>query len=268
MASPLSGKTLSQALKGQKSLPAHEAPAALKGLEIKERLGSSLDLDLTFKNELGQPRPLKSYFEGSRPVLMTMIYYGCPSLCSFHLSGLMSGLKGLPLKSPRDYQLIAVSMDSSEGPALAQKKKASYLKEFGLPEGAAHFLTGSEGAVQKLASQLGFAFRWDEETEQFAHSPAAYVLTPKGAISRYLYGVEFAPRTLKLSLVEAARGQIGSFMDRILLFCYRFSPGKKRYTLYAYNIMRAGGALAVFLLAMFLLPVWMRERKKRAGRPA
>ena len=105
------------------------------------------------------------------PVLMTMIYYRCPSLCNFHLSGLMDGLKGLPLKSPRDYQLIAVSMDSREGPALAQKKKASYLREFGLPKGAAHFLTGSEEAVQKLARQLGFAFRWDEGTEQFAHSP-------------------------------------------------------------------------------------------------
>ena len=240
---------------------AHEAPAPLKGLEIRERLGSSIDLDLVFRSEKGEAAPLSLYF-GSQPVLMTMIYYNCPSLCNFHLNGLFRGLQGLSLTKSKAYRLAAVSMDSREGPALAKEKKANYLKKFSLPEGRTHFLTGSEGSIKKLADQLGFAFRWDEETEQFAHSPVAYVLTPEGLISRYLYGVEFQPKTLKLALVEGGRGRIGSIMDRVLLFCYRFNPEAKRYALYGYNIMRAGGALTLLLLAAFFLPFWMRERNK------
>ena len=253
------GQKIRQTIR-QKNYKAHEAPAALRGLEIKERLGSSLDLGLTFRNEEGDSVPLSSYF-GSQPVLMTMIYYNCPSLCNFHLNGLFRGLQNLSLTKSKDYHLAVVSMDSREGPALAKEKKTNYLKKFGLPKGKTHFLTGAEDSIKRLADQLGFAFRWDEETEQFAHSPVAYVLTPEGVISRYLYGVEFQPKTLKLSLLEGARGKIGNIMDRILLFCYRFNPGAKRYTLYAYNIMRAGGALTILLLAVFLLPFWMREKK-------
>ncbi len=239
---------------------AHEVPKDLENLGIKENLGKVIDLNLSFLNEESESVFLKDYFYQS-PVLMTIIYYNCPSLCNFHLNGLFKGLEKISLKSGQDYQLVVVSMDASEKPSLAKKKKNNYLKKFTDFNQGVHFLTGSEGSIQKLASQLGFSFRWDEETEQFAHSPVAYVLSPQSLISRYLYGVEFDSSTLKMALIEAGQGKIGNIVDRILLFCYRFNSGKNRYTLYAYNIMRLGGALTVMLLLFFLVSFWMKEKK-------
>ena len=241
---------------------AHEVPKDLQNIEIKERLGQAIDLNLSFLDEKSETVLLKDYFN-QIPVLMTIIYYNCPSLCNFHLNGLFEGLEKTSLKSGRDYQLVVVSMDASETASLAKEKKASYLKKFTSFNQGVHFLTGSEDSIQKTADQLGFSFRWDEETEQFAHSPVAYVLSPKSVISRYLYGVEFDFKTLKMALIEAGQGKIGNVVDRILLFCYRFDSTKNRYTLYAYNIMRLGGVLTVVLLLFFLMSFWMKENRDR-----
>ncbi len=239
---------------------AHKIPKDLENIEIKENLKGTIDLNLSFLNEKSESIFLKTYFY-KVPVLMTIIYYNCPSLCNFHLNGLFKGLKKIPLKSGRDYQLVVVSMDASEEPSLAKKKKENYLKKFTAFHQGVSFLTGSEDSIQKLADQLGFSFRWDEETKQFAHSPVAYVLSPEAVISRYLYGIEFDPQTLKMSLIEAGKGKIGNVVDRILLFCYRFNSSKNRYTLYAYNIMRLGGALTVVLLLFFLVSFWIKEKE-------
>ena len=245
-------------LGAQKNYRAEETPHELKSIKIKEYIGQFIDLDLDFLNEEGQSRSLASYFQ-DQPILMTVVYYNCPSLCNFHLNGLFKGLNALKWKS---YQFVIVSMDPTESSDLAKEKKRNYLKEFqNLKSEQVHFLTSSKKSIEKLTDSLGFVFRWDEETQQFAHSPVAYSLSPKGLISRYLYGVEFLPQTLKLALLEARRGKTGNMIDRILLFCYRFNPKENKYSLYAVNLMKAGGVLIVMALISLLASAWIRERK-------
>ena len=246
----------------EKVYRAEEAPHPLKGIKIKEKLGQPLDLNLVFVNEQNQNLALKEYF-GSEPVLMSVVYYNCPSLCNFQLNGLFSALEKLPDDRKNSYQLLLVSMDKTETADLAREKKANYLKKFRQLSGdRIHFLTGSGDSIKQLTDNLGFAFRWDEETEQFAHSPVTYALTIKGLISRYLYGIEFEPKTLKLSLLEAGAGKIGNMIDRILLFCYRFNPRENKYTLYASNIMKIGGVLVILALLLLLVPAWLKERSQ------
>jgi len=241
----------------EKLYRADEAPHPLKGLEVTENIGKPISLDLKFTDETGQAQSLQSYFK-ERSVLMTVVYYNCPSLCNFHLNGLWKALNGLDGKR---YEFVVVSMDETEKPELALQKKQAYLKEFPkVPAERVHFLTGSKSSIETLTNELGFAFRWDEETEQFAHAPVAYSLSTKGIISRYLYGVEFLPQTLRLALLEAGQGKLASVMDRVLLFCYKFNPKNNKYTLYASNIMRVGGAMVVLLIISLMLPAWMRER--------
>ena len=239
-----------------------QVPEELKGLEIEEKLGDLLDLGLRFKDEKGQTVALQKYVQNQKPILLSIIYYNCPNLCGLHLNGLSTGLKDLPKGFKQKFHFVLVSMDDSETPELAYKKKQKYIAEYGLLPENTHFLTGEKKNIQALSEQVGFHFRWDESQQIFAHLPVAYVLTPAGEISRYLYGVLFQPRTLRLSLVEASLGKIGSIVDRALLFCFQFDPKTRRYSWYAYNIMRAGGALSLLFLLCFLLPVWMRESKK------
>lgn len=242
----------------EKKYRADEAPHPLQGIKVKEYIGEKIDLDLRFVDETAQVQSLGNYFK-DQPVLLTIIYYNCPSLCNFHLNGLFEGLNNLKWNN---YQMIAVSMDHTEKPPLAKEKKQNYLKEFSnMSSDRVHFLTGSKESINILAKSLGFAFHWDEETEQFAHSPVAYTISPKAMISRYLYGVEFLPQTLKLALLEAGREKIGNMIDRVLLFCYRFNPETNQYSLYALNIMKAGGLLIVLVLIMPLAPIWLKERK-------
>jgi len=152
-------------------------------------------------------------------------------------------------------------MDPTEPPKLAIEKKKTYLKQYNLQSENLHFFTGKAPDLHKLSAQLGFRFRCYYYKQIFAHIPVAYILTSQGQISRYLYGVEFSPQTLKLSLVEASKNQIGTIMDKILLFCFQFDPNRGLYSWYAYNIMRAGGVFTICLLLGFLLPVWIREKK-------
>ena len=214
------------AYEGKKNYLASKTPYHLKDSKIKERTGEYIDLSLVFKEDSGKTNSLKTYF-ADKPALMTVVYYKCPSLCNFHLNGLFEGVKDMKWESGKDYSFIVLSMDEREGSHLALEKKQAYLKEFG--ERDVHFLTGDKESIKTLTHQLGFSFRWDEETLQFAHSPVAYILSPEGKISRYLYGVLFEPKTLRLSLAEAAKGKVKRVIDRVLLFCYRFDPNQNRY---------------------------------------
>jgi len=240
---------------------AEQVPEELKGLEIEEKLGSLIDLNLSYTDEAGKSISLSHFFKNQKPVLLTIIYYGCPNLCGLHLSGLSAAIEKLPLSFQKQFEFVAVSMDPTETPKLASEKKKTYLKKYNLHSENLHFLTGKEPDIQKLSAQVGFRFRWDDNQKIFAHLPVAYILTSQGQISRYLYGVEFSPQTLKLSLVEASKNQIGTIMDKILLFCFQFDPNRGLYSWYAYNIMRAGGVFTICLLLGFLLPVWIREKK-------
>ena len=245
-------------------LKADQVPQELKGINITEKMGAFIDLNLEFSNEQGKKMKIGSYFNKSKPVLFTIIYYKCPNLCQLHLNGLMKGMKGLDITD--DFEFVALSMDSTETPYLAQSKKTNYIKQYKLPSpDNLHFLTGQKKSINKISQQVGFKFRWNEEQKQFAHLPVAYVLTPTGQISRYLYGVEMETKTLKLSLVEASQGRIGGLIERILLFCFQFDPRKNRYTIYAYNMMRAGGILTIILILCLLTPAWIRAKKQ--GQP-
>jgi len=246
----------------------HELPAELKGVGVEEHLGTVVDRDLTFTDDQGKTVKLGDYLKSDKPVLMAMVYYNCPSLCNFHLNGLTDTMKQLKWTTGREFEFVAVSMNSEETPDLASKKKQNHLKVYGRPEGDVgwHFLVGSTENVKKLSDQLGFRFQWIPEKKEFAHASVAYVLTPEGTISRYLHGIQVAPQTLRLSLLEASNGKIGSVLEQALMFCFQFDPQKNKYTLYAWNIMRAGAILMMLALAVFLVPVWWRDRGQQGPR--
>lgn len=246
----------------------HDLPKDLENVGVKENLGSQLDLDLQFTNEFGHVVPLRSYFNTHKPVLMAMVYYTCPSLCNYHLNGLTEAMKELHWTTGTDFELVAVSMNASETPAVAGKKKHNYLELYGRPNGEKgwHFLVGSQANVQRLADQLGFQFRWLEDKQQYAHASVAYVVTPEGKISRYLHGIQIDPKTLKLSLLEASNGKIGSFFEQAVMFCFQFDPQKNKYTLAAWNIMRLGAFVMILLLAIFLVPAWWRGLRQQRSR--
>ena len=241
---------------------ASEIPEPLKGLKIEEHLGEHLNLNLSFTNEHGQTVPLSRFFKADQPVLMTIVYYNCPKICGLLLTQMAKALKTLESSFKKQFQFVVLSMDHTETFRLAAEKKSNYVKQYSLTGDNTHFLTGTKENIAALSKQLGFQFRWVESQKIFAHHPVAYVLSPKAKITRYLYGLDFESQSLKLSLVEASLGRIGTIVDRILLFCYQFDPNSGKYSWYAYNIMRAGGALTFFLILFLLLPVWIKENRK------
>jgi protein SCO1/2 len=172
----------------------------------------------------------------------------------------MEGLQKVASEPGRDFEMVMVSIDPTETHTLASTKKENYRKEYGI-KGDWHFLTGKDPAIKALAAQVGFGYRWDEPSQQYAHTASAMVLTPGGDISRYLTGIMFDPTTLRLSLVEASRNQIGTLLDKVILFCFRFDPYAKKYSFYAYNLMRASAGATVFLFVLFLVPFWRRQRR-------
>jgi protein SCO1/2 len=258
-----------------------QVPVELKDIGITERLGSAVSVNsLKFLDESGKKVTLGDYFNQGRPVLLTMIYFECPNLCSFVLNGLVSSLKPMDWEPGKQFDLVVVSMDPREGPELAARKKAAYLASYRRPQSAVgwHFLTAdpelsinashhsdppTNSALTQLAGQLGFSYRW--MGDQYAHSAAIYVLTPEGKISRYLYGIDFPEATLRLSLLEASSGKIGSIVDRVVLFCYHYDPKTKKYSPYVMHLMQAGGGVTVLFLGLFLLVFWNKERHQSAG---
>ena len=242
---------------------ANETPAQLQGVGIEEHLGSVVDLTTPFVDDSGANVTLAKFF-GRKPIILSMAYFGCPNLCSLHLNGMKDVFKQMPWTTGGEFDYVVVSINPNETAQLAAEKKANYVAAYGRPEGAGgwHFLSGREADIQKLAAQVGFKYRWDEKEQQYAHAAAAIVLTPQGKISRYLYGVSFEPKTVRLSLVEAANGQVGSVIDQLILFCFHYDPGANKYALAATRIMRAGGFLFLLVLAAFLLPFWLRHRRE------
>ena len=271
----LAEETQGRAAAGEVSAPAVEAsvadekpveegdsrPAALRGIGIDQRLGEQLDLALAFKDETGATVRLDDYF-GSRPVILTLNYYECPMLCTLELNGLTAALRTISLEPGRDFQIVTVSINPKETPELAAQKKAQYVKEYGR-EGATsgwHFLTGDEREIRALADAVGFRYAFDPESGQFVHAAGIVVATPDGRLSRYFYGVEFAPRDLRLGLVDSSAGKIGTLADRILLFCYHYDPATGRYGAAAIKMMRLGGIVTVILLAWGIRSMLRRSR--------
>jgi len=234
----------------------------LREIGFDQRLGAALPLEAAFRDEGGQVAPLGRYF-GSRPVVLSLVYYDCPMLCTLSLNGLVSALDVLPFAPGRDFELITVSFAPTEGPALAAAKKAAYLKRYHR-EGAAagwHFLTGDADAIRRLTEAVGFRYAWDAETRQYAHAAGVVVATPDGRVSRYLYGIEYAPKDLRLAVVESSAGRVGSLVDQALLFCYHYDPVRGRYGATVMGLVRAGGLLTVLGLGGFVLTMLRRERR-------
>ncbi len=246
---------------------AEKLPPKLTDVGITEHRDAQVPLDLTFRDEDGKEVRLGSYFDGRRPVILNPVYYGCPMLCGLVMNGLADAIKQMPWKPGDQYTVVTFSIDPRETPTLARLKKENYVKQVGDPAVAAgwHFLTGREPEIVAATGAVGFGYRWDEETQQFAHATAIIVCTPDGRVSRYLYGVEFPPKTLRLSLVEASEGKIGSPLDQITLFCFHYDQQEGRYALAAANVMKAGGLLTLAVLAAILVFFWRRERRRRLG---
>jgi protein SCO1/2 len=245
-------------------------PPALQDIGVDEKGGSTIPLDLTFVDETGKAVKLGSYFHKGRPVILQLSYFGCPMLCTLVSQGMVDSLNDLTLTMGKDYEAINVSFDPKEGPDLATMKKRSFVQAYNRPAGAEswHFLTGKPDAIKKLTSAVGFRYKWLEDSHQFSHPAVLMVLSPEGKISRYLYGVKYDPRTLRLAMVEASHGKVGTTLDRIILTCCAFDPSTGKYTTTIMGLTRIVCALLVVVLGIGFLGLRRIERTIRLAREA
>lgn len=244
--------------------PKENLPAPLRRVGIDQRLNNQVPLDLIFTDEGGQKVRLGQYF-GQKPVILALVYYDCPMLCTQVLTGLTGSLKALTFNVGREFEVVTVSFDPREGPELARQKKDNYMVRYGR-EGAAagwHFLTGDESSIKALTEAVGFHFAWDEETRQFAHASGIMILTPEGRLSRYFYGIEYAPKDVRLGLVEASNNKIGSPVDQILLYCFHYDPQTGKYGFAIMNAIRVLGFATFFGLALLIYVMKRREAGRR-----
>ena len=246
------------------SAPSNQMPAVLSDVRFDQRLNEPLPLDTRFKDEEGRDVKLGDYF-GRRPVVLAFVYYECPMLCTQVLNGLTTSLSVLDETVGREFDVVAISFDARETPALANGKKKSHLDRYKRPESANgwHFLTGDEPAIKAVTSAAGFNYVWDEKTQQFAHPSGIIVATPEGKLSRYFFGIEYASRDVKFALVESSAGRIGNAIDQLLLYCYHYDPATGSYGFVAMGAVRVGGALTVLALVGFV--VMSIRRDMRAG---
>jgi protein SCO1/2 len=245
--------------------PASKRPPMLRDVGIDQLLNNPVPLDLEFKDETGRPVKLREYFT-DKPVLLTLVYYDCPMLCNQVLNGAVGALKTLPMTPGKDFVWLTVSFDHREQPELAAAKKDTYVHRLGKPQAAAgwHFLTGDEAAIKALTQAVGFRFLWDPAKKQYAHASGIMVLTPEGKVSRYFYGIEYAPRDLRLGLVDASQGRIGSLADQIILYCYHYDPDSGTYGLVVMNVLRIFGLLTITTLVALILFLRYKTRQKEA----
>jgi protein SCO1/2 len=245
---------------------AGKVPEDLEGVGVVEHREAKLPLDLTFTDDLGREVRLGDYFNQDKPVVLTLNYLSCPMLCTLQLNGLVDVMKELDWTPGQEFEVVTLSFDPTETYRLAREKKQNYIKSYDRPEGAAgwHFLVGEPSPVKQLTEAVGFTYRWNEERQEWAHAAVAVVCTPDGRISRYLYGLMYEEKTVRLSLVEASEGRIGSPLDQIILYCFHYDADAGRYAPVARNIMRAGGALTMLLLGSTLGMLWWRDARRRA----
>ena len=243
--------------------PEERKPRELEQVGVIEHLNEKVNLNLTFIAEDGYPHALKEYFHAGRPVILNLVYYTCKMLCNVVLNAQTQSLRQLDWTPGDQYEIVTISFDPAENFQLAREKKAAYLESFGRPAPGWHFLTDNADNARKLASQVGFVYKFDEQTSQFAHPAVVFILSPEGRVCRYLYGVQFKPLDIRLGLTEAAQERFG-VTDRILLFCYHYDPAAKGYVLFAENFMRAGGVLSVLILGFVLYRLFRRERTAAA----
>lgn len=240
-----------------------EGPAPLQGVEIEEKLNAQVPVGAAFLDQDGKPVRIADFLGKGKPVVVALVYYECPMLCGLILGGMARGMKETGLEVGKDYRALSVSFDPRERPGQALVRQKFYLQSLEKTDdrGAWPFLVGLEKDIRQVTEAVGFHYTYDEATKQYAHGAALVVLTPDGKVSRYLYGVEFPGRDLRLSIVEAAQGRVGTSFDRFLLTCYRYDPVARRYVPYAMGFVRAGAVAVLLALAGALLFYWRREAK-------
>ena len=240
-------------------------PDILKGVTIEQRLNSQLPLDAVFRDENGATVQLAKYFE-KRPVVLALVYYECPMLCTQILNGLVQTAKNMTLTPGKDYDVVVISFDPNETPAMAMAKKATYMKKFGRPEtaGGWHFLTGATPSIDQVTNAVGFRYKWDAALKTYAHASAVYVLTPEGKLSKYFYGINYSATDLRFGLVEASHDRIGTAVDEVLLFCCQFDPQSGRYTLAIVGVLRLAGAATLLALGGYVAKMLRRDKAKQS----
>ena len=242
-------------------------PALLSKVGIAQNLNKPLPLNLTFADDEGKQVALASYF-GKRPAILALVYYQCPTLCSEELNGLVGALEMVNFTPGKDFDVVVVSIDPSEGPDLAAAKKRSYIKRYGRPEtsGGWHFLTGTQPNIDALTKAVGFGYVKipgpDGRLTQFAHASAIQIVTPDGRLAQYYMGVEYSPKDLRLGLIEASTNHIGSPVDNILTYCYHYDPGTNRHSLIVARVVQLGGLVTVVTLGGFMLVMFRRDFKQ------
>ena len=246
-----------------------DRPSSLKEVTIEQRLNTQLPLDAMFKDEEGRDVQLGSYF-GKRPVVLALVYYDCPMLCTQILNGVVRASKVLTFSAGQDYDVVAISFDAREKPLQAANKKAVYMKALAHPENNKgwHFLTGDLHSIKRVTDAVGFKYVWDVHTAQFAHASAVYILTPEGKLSKYFYGVDYSPKDMRLAMVEASSNKIGTPVDQILLFCYHFDPHAAKYTPWALGLLRLAGAATVLSIGGFVVIMLRRDSRQKGSRNA
>jgi protein SCO1/2 len=249
--------------------PAHthsknEIPEEIKDLELQTKLGNSIDLNTELIDESGESVQLKTYFKPGKPVLLSMVYYRCPTLCNFHLSGLNKAFKEMEWNLGEKFEYIAVSIDSTENFEFASQKKEAFVEDYlksstERTRNGWHFLTGNEENINALAKDLGFPFKYNQFTKQWIHPVVVFVLTPDGKISRYLPGIEYGESDLRLSVIEASGSNIGNEVEKFMMFFYKFDPVKNRFTIYTYNMMLLGSGFTVLVVGSLLFQIWRKK---------
>jgi protein SCO1 len=244
-------------------VPTGKSDEVLKQVGIDQRLNNQIPLDLSFRDESGREVKLGEYFGRGKPVLLTLVYYECPMLCNQVLNGVVGTLEAVTFTPGKEFEVVTVSFDPREGPELAARKKETYLKRY-RREGAGagwHFLTGDKASIDALAESVGFHYVWDEQSKQFAHASAIMVATPQGRLSHYFYGIDYSPKDLRLALVEASEGRIGSPVDTLILYCYHYDPATGRFAP-VMAVLRVAGVLTVLGLVALIYLLHRRTRRR------
>jgi len=243
-------------------------PTALKTVGIEQKLNEQLPLDAEFKDENGKVVKLSDYFGKGRPVLLALVYYECPMLCNEVLNGVTGSLKGISFDAGKEFDVVAISFDARENDKadLAKNKKASYLNRYGRggTENGWHFLTGTQSEIDKVTNAVGFNYKFDEASNQFAHAGGIMIITPDGKVSRYLYGIDYAPKDLKFALMDSGEGNIGNPVEQLYLYCFHYNPATGKYGLEILSVMRLMAVATVLGLGGMLFVFWRREKNKSA----
>lgn len=251
---------------GQGSL---QVPKALEGIEITDRLGAQLDRDLQMVRQDGKVVPLSTYFgtgaEQKLPTIVTLGYFECPMLCSLVLNGLLESLHKVKLQLGRDFRILSFSINPSEKSDLALNKQKTHLKALSLQDGAWDFFTSETDSIARLAETLGFGYRFDKASGEYAHAAGIFIVSPDGVLTRTFWGINYDPFALKMALMESAEGKVGTAFDKILLSCFHYVPDSHKYGIYVFGVMRLGATLTVLILGSMLFLYWLRERRRRIG---